>query len=132
MNISIPDNHQQCTVCQQDFFADTPLRFEVINEREIRAQIVPTDKVEGYDHIMQGGLVTALHDSAMLHCLFHVGVPNAKTVSLNSRFHSPVYIGQMVEVRAQWIKTKRSLHFLQCQITQQGTLCSSASSQFMS
>lgn len=155
MKVFIPHNYRRCQVCSQGFFADSPICFEAIGEGETLAQyetlakhetpvkhenlakyeaiakIVPTDKAEGYDGIMQGGIVTALHDSAMLYCLFHNNI-NAMTVSLTSRFHHPIAIGQELEIRAQWVKSRRNLYFLESQITQCGKLCSSAKSQFMS
>ncbi|WP_122082528.1 PaaI family thioesterase [Vibrio coralliirubri] len=155
MKVFIPHNHRRCQVCSQGFFTDSPICFEAIGEGETLAQyetlakhetpvkhenlakyetiakIVPTDKAEGYDGIMQGGIVTALHDSAMLYCLFHNNI-NAMTVSLTSRFHHPIAIGQELEIRAQWVKSRRNLYFLESQITQCGKLCSSAQSQFMS
>ncbi|MEL0608445.1 PaaI family thioesterase [Vibrio echinoideorum] len=142
MKVFIPHNHRRCQVCSQGFFSDNPIIFEAIGEREVLAKhetldkyealarIVPTDKAEGYDGIMQGGIVTALHDSAMLHCLFQNNI-TAMTVSLTSRFHHPISIGQELEVRARWVKSRRNIYFLESQITQCGKLCSSAQSQFM-
>ncbi|MGR5002171.1 PaaI family thioesterase [Vibrio celticus] len=143
MKVFIPHNHRRCQVCSQGFFSDNPIIFEAIGEHEAlakhetlakyktRAKIVPTDKAEGYDGIMQGGIVTTLHDSAMLHCLFQNDI-KAMTVSLTSRFHHPILIGQELEVCAQWVKSRRNIYFLESQITQCGKLCSSAQSQFMS
>ncbi|MDN2665305.1 PaaI family thioesterase [Vibrio sp. 14N.309.X.WAT.E.F5] len=155
MKVFIPHNHRRCQVCSQGFFADSPICFEAVGERETlvnhkalanheasiksealvkyetRAKIVPTDKAEGYDGIMQGGIVTTLHDSAMLHCLFQNSI-NAMTVSLTSRFHHPIAIGQELEIHAQWVKSRRNIHFLESKITQNGKLCSSAQSQFLS
>ncbi|WP_139685635.1 PaaI family thioesterase [Vibrio tasmaniensis] len=161
MKVFIPHNHRRCQVCSQGFFSDSPICFEAVGDNENLAKyealtkhetpvkhetlskyesiakyesvakIVPTDKAEGYDGIMQGGIVTALHDSAMLYCLFHNNI-NAMTVSLTSRFHHPIAIGQELEIRAQWVKSRRNLYFLESQITQCGKLCSSAKSQFMS
>lgn len=143
MKVFIPHNHRRCQVCSQGFFADSPICFEAVGVHEaltkygalvkhdVIAKIVPTDKVEGYDGIMQGGIVTTLHDSAMLHCLFQNNI-NAMTVSLTSRFHHPIAIGQELEVRAQWVKSRRNIHFLESKIIQNGKLCSSAQSQFMS
>ncbi|MFS1861550.1 PaaI family thioesterase [Vibrio lentus] len=131
MKVFIPHNHRRCQVCSQGFFADSPICFEAVGAHEAFAKIVPTDKVEGYDGIMQGGIVTTLHDSAMLHCLFQNSI-TAMTVSLTSRFHHPIAIGKELEIRAQWVKSRRNIHFLESKITQNGKLCSSAQSQFMS
>ncbi|MEZ9175067.1 PaaI family thioesterase [Vibrio kanaloae] len=143
MKVFIPHNHRRCQVCSQNFFSDSPICFEAVSEHETltkheavakyktKAKIVPTDKAEGYDGMMQGGIVTTLHDSAMLHCLFQNDI-KAMTVSLASRFHHQIAIGQELEVRAHWVKSRRNIHFLESKITQNGRLCSSAQSQFMS
>ncbi|WP_070966975.1 PaaI family thioesterase [Vibrio sonorensis] len=131
MTIEVPVHHKKCKVCSQAFFSDTPIHFKAISSREITAEIVPTSRVEGYDGIMQGGLITALHDSAMLHCLFHNSVYGAVTVSLSSRFHKSVHIGLTVQVRAELLKIRRNVYYLQSQIFQSGKVCSSATSQFM-
>ncbi|CDU14130.1 PaaI family thioesterase [Vibrio coralliirubri] len=143
MKVFIPHNHRRCQVCSQGFFADSAICFEAVGEHKAltkpeavakyktRTKIVPTDKAEGYDGIMQGGIVTTLHDSAMLHCLFQNDI-KAMTVSLTSRFHHPILIGQELEVCAQWVKSRRNIYFLESQITQCGKLCSSAQSQFVS
>ncbi|MGC9461773.1 PaaI family thioesterase [Vibrio genomosp. F10] len=137
MKVFIPHNHRRCKVCSQGFFSDSPICFEAVSEHETLvkhealAKIVPTDKAEGYDGIMQGGIVTALHDATMLHCLFQNNI-TAMTVSITSRFHHPILIGQELEIRAQWVKSSRNIYFLESQITQCGKLCSSAKSQFMS
>lgn len=151
MKVFIPHNHRRCQVCSQNFFSDSPIYFEAISEHESNeplamkellvkyetlikyqaiAKIVPTDKAEGYDGMMQGGIVSTLHDCAMLHCLFQNDI-KAMTVSLASRFHHPIAIGQELEVRAHWVKSRRNIHFLESKITQNGRLCSSAQSQFM-
>ncbi len=81
MKVFIPHNHRRCQVCSQGFFTDSPICFEAVGEGETLAQyetlakhetpvkrenlakyeaiakIVPTDKAEGYDGIMQGVLL---------------------------------------------------------------------------
>nr|VVV03510.1 hypothetical protein AW0309160_00892 [Aliivibrio wodanis] len=130
MSLSIPKDHQQCQVCQHAFFSEQPITFQVNDEKDIYAEIVPTEKVEGYDGVMQGGLITALHDSAMLHCLYNLEI-HAMTVSLSTRFHRPIKLGVKVEVHAEWVSSRRNLHVLRSKITQEGHVCSSAESQFM-
>ncbi|WP_300177298.1 PaaI family thioesterase [uncultured Aliivibrio sp.] len=130
MSLSIPKDHQQCCVCQHAFFSEQPIIFQVSNDQKIYAEIIPTEKVEGYDGVMQGGLITALHDSAMLHCLYSHEI-HAMTVSLSTRFHRPIKLGVKVEVHAEWVSSRRNLHVLQSKIIQEGHVCSSAKSQFM-
>ncbi|MEZ9269140.1 PaaI family thioesterase, partial [Vibrio splendidus] len=34
MKVFIPHNHRRCQVCSQGFFADSPICFEAVGERE--------------------------------------------------------------------------------------------------
>ncbi|EGU32545.1 hypothetical protein VIS19158_12887 [Vibrio scophthalmi LMG 19158] len=118
-------------MCCQPFFSEQCIEFIPTNTHSVQASIVATQKVQGYDGVMQGGLVTTLHDSAMLHCLFNLDI-TAMTVSLEVRFHQPIPIGQTLCVQARWVKSKCRLHWLNSEIWCNGVLCSSASSRFMS
>ncbi|ANU38962.1 PaaI family thioesterase [Vibrio scophthalmi] len=124
-------SHCQCAVCCQPFFSEQCIEFIPTNTHSVQATIVATQEVQGYDGVMQGGLVTTLHDSAMLHCLFNLDI-TAMTASLEVRFHQPIPIGQTLYVQARWVKSKRRLHWLSSEIWCNGVLCSSASSRFMS
>lgn len=131
MPVIIPHNHTQCVVCQQPFFDQQPIYFETLVGGAVRGEIVATRNVQGYDGAMQGGLVSALHDSAMLHCLFGLGI-KAMTVKLETRFHSPVVIGKNVSVEAKLLKSRHGVHFLESKVSIDDITCSSATSQFMS
>ncbi|MCG9752849.1 PaaI family thioesterase [Vibrio europaeus] len=125
-----PADHRRCQVCHQAFFSDRPIQFHAVNDDAVQATLIPNHQVEGYDGLMQGGLISALHDSAMLHCLYLRRV-HAMTVHLATRFHQPIQLGQAIDIQARWVKSRRSVHWLHSQITQGNTVCSTASSQFM-
>lgn len=124
------NSHCQCAVCCQPFFSEQCIEFIATSTHSVQATIVATQKVQGYAGVMQGGLVTALHDSAMLHCLFHLDVI-AMTASLEVRFHQPVPIGRALLVQAKLVEQNRRVYGLQSKIICEGVLCSTASSRFM-
>ena len=130
MLASKPTLHCQCVVCCQPFFSEQCIEYTAVSAGGVQAKIVTTQKVQGYAGVMQGGLVTALHDSAMLHCLFNLGIV-AMTASLEVRFHQPVPVGRELCVQANLVKQSRRVYCLQSQISCNGMLCSSASSRFM-
>ena len=130
MLASKPRLHCQCVVCCQPFFSEQCIEYTAISAGSVQAKIVTTQRVQGYAGVMQGGLVTALHDSAMLHCLFNLGIV-AMTASLDVRFHQPVLVGHVLCVQASLVKQSRHVYCLQSQITCDGVLCSSATSRFM-
>ncbi|EGU31072.1 hypothetical protein VII00023_08679 [Vibrio ichthyoenteri ATCC 700023] len=130
MFVSKPLAHQQCVVCGSAFFSDQCLEYQALSADSVQATIVATQKVQGYVGVMQGGLISALHDSAMLHCLFHLGV-TAMTAALTVRFHQPVPIGQSICITARVVKKRRHIYWLESNVCCDGVICSSASSQFM-
>ncbi len=130
MTFQIPDNHTQCVVCQQPFFCQQSLEFVITGEYQVRAEVLATRQAQGFTGVMQGGLITALHDSAMLHCLFAHQIC-AMTVKLETRFHHPIPLGKLLVVEAQWVNTRRKIYELQSQIVVEGRVCSTAKSQFI-
>jgi len=130
MTFTIPQRHCQCVVCRQPFFGEQTLQFETTQTGAVQAQIVASDKVQGYQGVMQGGLISTLHDSAMLHCLFSLGV-EAMTASIDVRFHHPVPINTPIVIQARLVSQRRKLYQLESYIYCGEQLCSSAKSRFI-
>ncbi|MDA0148976.1 PaaI family thioesterase [Vibrio sp. LaRot3] len=130
MTFLIPQSHCQCVVCSQPFFGEQTIQFELTQTGSVQAQIVASDKVQGYQGVMQGGLISALHDSAMLHCLFSLGV-EAMTASIDVRFHHPVPLQKPIVIQARLVNQKRKLYQLESHIYCGEQLCSSAKSRFI-
>ena len=55
--------------------------------------------MQGYDGILHGGIIAALLDASMTHCLFHLGI-EAVTGTLDVRFIKPVPCDATLTVRA--------------------------------
>lgn len=91
---------------------------------------MPTEKVQGYDGVMQGGAIAALHDTAMTHCLFSREV-HAMTAQLNVRFIKPIPLGTLVQVEAHCLRQKRGMYLLQSSINVNGECYSRAEAKFM-
>lgn len=76
-----------------------------------------------------GGVICALIDAAMTHCLFNQGFV-AVTVDLSVRFRHPVKLNQSVIVRA-WISRERSvMHVLQAELLQEDQIKVTGSGKF--
>lgn len=131
MSIQIPENHQQCSVCCQPFFSrHTVIDFTLTSDGGVEGKIVPTEKVQGYQDVMQGGLITTLHDSAMTHCLFAQNI-HAMTAQLNVRFLKPIPLNSVVWVKAHCLNSKQRMHTLQSDIYVNGVCHSRAEAKFM-
>ena len=65
------------------------LDFRPDAEGGVRADLQGGARLQGYDGILHGGVVAALLDAAMTHCLFHHGVVGL-TAELRVRYLKPV------------------------------------------
>ncbi|CAM2767994.1 PaaI family thioesterase [Vibrio mytili] len=131
MSIQIPNNHQQCAVCCQPFFNHhTVIHFTLMSDGGVQGEIVPTEKVQGYQDVMQGGAISALHDTAMTHCLFARDVC-AMTAQLEVRFIKPIPLNTVIQVEAHCVKSKRGMYLLKSDIYVDGQCYSKAEAKFM-
>lgn len=131
MSIEPPKNHQQCSVCCAPFFNhNTTIQFDLMLDGGIQGEIVPTERVQGYQGVMQGGAIATLHDTAMTHCLFSRGV-HAMTAQLNVRYIKPIPLDTLIQVKAHCLKQKRGMYLLQSCIYVAGECYSKAEAKFM-
>ncbi len=99
---------QRCYVCGKQNPAGLAVDFEIDpSERSIRASFTPSDRHQGYEGIVHGGILSALLDEAMAKLAFSLGVP-AVTAELTVRFKSSTAPGQALTVSGRLIEeTKR-------------------------
>ena len=131
MSFYIPQNHQQCAVCCQPFFNHhSAIHFTLMADGGVVGEIVPTEKVQGYQDVMQGGVISTLHDTAMTHCLFVRDVC-AMTARLDVRFIKPIPLNSVIRVQAHCLKSKRGMYLMQSSIFLDGFCYSTAEAKFM-
>ncbi|CAH8197743.1 MULTISPECIES: PaaI family thioesterase [Vibrio] len=131
MLIQHPPHHCHCAVCCEPFFSNhQPIEFQSLTDDRVTAQIVATEKMQGYRGVMQGGLISTLHDSAMTHCLFAKDI-HAMTAELTVRYLSPVPLYQSLTVEATLIKQKRTIYYLDSSIFCGEQCLSTATAKFM-
>lgn len=71
---------------------------------------------QGYDGILHGGMISALLDAAMTHCLFALGV-RAVTAEMTVRFIAPVPTDRPFLLTAQVVSRKRRMHWLEARLS---------------
>lgn len=127
----LPSNHQNCAVCCQPFFSDQQIiDFTHLADGSVQTTITATEKMQGYQGVMQGGLISTLHDTAMTHCLFAHNI-QALTASLNVRFIQTVPLHTTLCVTAKMIKRTKRFFALESRIEAEGVICSTAEAKFM-
>jgi uncharacterized protein (TIGR00369 family) len=130
LSLSSHNNHSRCLLCGSLNPRSLRLSFRSGDDGVVRADFRVDTELQGYDGIMHGGVVAALLDAAMTHCLFHGGIQGL-TGDLHVRFVHSILCDAQLEVRA-WVEANRkSLYRLRAEIVCDGTIMAWAEATFM-
>jgi acyl-coenzyme A thioesterase PaaI-like protein len=79
---------------------------------------------------MHGGVISAILDGAMTHCMFAQG-KTAVTAEMSTRFRHPIMIRQMATVSAHIERSCHPLYLVKSQIVQAGEIKATATGKFL-
>jgi hypothetical protein len=79
------NKHAHCFICGDQNPRSLGLEFQAVDVDTVCATFQASPELQGYDGILHGGVIAALLDAAMTHCLFHRGI-QAMTGDLHVRF----------------------------------------------
>ena len=96
--------HEHCLMCGQRNPDSLRLEFRQNGDGRVCARFQGNPRLQGYDGILHGGIVGALLDAAMTHCLFYRGI-QAVTGDLRVRFRKPVPCDASLEICA-WLASQ--------------------------
>jgi len=116
MTISANNGHSQCLFCGDRNPRSLNLSFHAEGDGVVKTRFKAEAELQGYDGIIHGGVIAALLDAAMTHCLFHQGI-QAITGDLHVRFVQPVACKASLEIRAWVLFSHPPLHHLRAEIT---------------
>lgn len=85
------------------------MHFASVENGEIECRFAASGEFQGYDGILQGGLVATLLDSAMTNVLLRRGIA-ARTAEMKTRFRHPVPVGKEVLVRGKLESSRGRVH----------------------
>ncbi len=128
--------HRLCFACGAANPHGLGLRFEPAGADGVAARCELDERFQGYAGVAQGGIVAAILDAAMTHCLFQRGL-RAMTARLGVRFRLPVRTGMPMTVTARLTdaggtaRTRQRVHALSADIEQEGELRASATATFV-
>jgi ubiquinone/menaquinone biosynthesis C-methylase UbiE/acyl-coenzyme A thioesterase PaaI-like protein len=129
-------HHRQCFACGPANPDGLGLRFEAAGTDGVVAHCAIDEKFQGYDGVVQGGIVSLLLDSAMTNCLFRLGI-KAMTARLNVRFrmpvqtHVPLMVGARLLQREPPARRRRTVYTLSATIEQEGRERATATGTFV-
>ncbi len=128
--VSVKELHRECFVCGTDNSMGIKLEFLLKNTTQSEAKFIFPHHTCGYPNRIQGGVVSAILDSAMANVFILQNVI-AYTVQLNTRFLKPVKPGVMCSVKANLLSSKRGVHCLDSVLTQEEMTVAVATAKFM-
>ena len=129
-------HHRQCFACGPANADGLGLHFEAAGVDGVVAHCAIGEKFQGYDGVVQGGIVALLLDSAMTNCLFRLGI-KAMTARLNVRFRSPVQTRVPLAVTARLLqreppaRRRKLVYTLSAAIEQDGKERATANGTFV-
>ncbi len=122
--------HRQCLMCGSDNPLSLGLTFRADENGVVYGSFQSHDGLQGYDGYMHGGVISALLDSVMTHCLFHRGV-KAVTGELTVRFKFPVPSTAALDLRG-WVKSVATpLYYVEAELLYEQRVMARAKAIFM-
>jgi acyl-coenzyme A thioesterase PaaI-like protein len=96
----------------------------------VRASFKAEQDLQGYEGILHGGVIAALLDAGMTHCLFRRQI-KAVTGDLHVRYLHQVNCGEELQVRAWILSGNPPLFLLKSELTAAGRVLAWAEAKFV-
>lgn len=113
------NNHAACFLCGKENLHGLGLDFCLRPDGSVEATFACTRKLQGYDGILHGGIISSLLDSAMANCLFAHGIV-ALTAEIRVRFRHPIKADAPLTISAKISGSIGTLYTLDSRIAQHG------------
>jgi acyl-coenzyme A thioesterase PaaI-like protein len=129
-NISTKNGHDGCLLCGEANPWSLKIAFQADDNGSVHARMQSHSGLQGYEGTMHGGVISALLDAAMTHCLFHQEV-QAVTGDLRVRFLWSIPCHSVLYLEA-WVTSARPpLYCLRAELLEAGRLAAWAEAKFM-
>lgn len=129
-NTTINASHANCLMCGRDNPLSFNLNFTEDDSGVVSTTFTGNSTLQGYTGIMHGGVLSALLDTAMAHCLLHKDI-EAVTGELNVRYLEQVDCDGTLGIKA-WVESSLPpLYYLKSHITINDKIVCKAKGKFM-
>ena len=122
--------HYNCLLCGEHNRWGLGLKFRLLDNGRVHTKFKPLHVLQGYKGILHGGVISALMDCAMVHCLFHNGI-EAVTADLNIRFIHSVPIAEELDLYGEIVSNKRKIFYTRSKLTYNNKDMAIANAKFM-
>lgn len=127
--ISAKNSHARCFLCGNLNPWSLKLSFQADDDGVVKARFQSHRLLQGYDDIIHGGVIAALLDAAMTHCLFHHGIQGL-TGDLHVRYVHPVSCDATLDIRARILFSMPPLYRLKAEILHENRVMAWAEAKF--
>jgi acyl-coenzyme A thioesterase PaaI-like protein len=122
--------HDHCLLCGTQNPKSLKLEFASVGAGAVATWFRPNPELQGYDKILHGGVVSALLDAAMTHCLFSHGI-QAVTGDLHVRFLRSVPCDAAMEIHGQLLASYPPFFRVRAEISADGRLLAWGEGKFV-
>ncbi|RPI79320.1 MAG: PaaI family thioesterase [Desulfobacteraceae bacterium] len=129
-NLIARNGHSHCLLCGNLHPKSLNLSFQAEENGGVKARFTAKDDLQGYEGILHGGVIAALLDEAMTHCLFHRGI-RAYTGDLRVRFVQPVACNASLKIKARILSSRPPFYLLKGEITVDKNIVAWSEAKFM-
>lgn len=126
----ILDDHDNCIICGRNNPFSLGLKFQPVGGNTVEAAFTGGPHLQGYEGILHGGVISAVLDSAMAHCLLLQDI-KAVTGDLRVRFLHSIPCSSKVIIRAWLTCAVSTLYELKAEARVDGKLVARAKAKFM-
>jgi uncharacterized protein (TIGR00369 family) len=106
------------------------LSFTAVEGDAVCARFQAHPELQGYDGILHGGIISALLDATMTHCLFLRGI-KAVTGELRVRFLKPISSRALIDMKAWVLHVRPPLYHVAAEIIHENRVMAKAEAKFM-
>lgn len=128
--ISNAYGHCNCLLCGDDNPIGLGLKFILLSDGKVHTSLRGRRLLQGYSGIIHGGVMCALLDAAMVHCLFHKKI-KAVTADMNVRFHKPIPVNLILDLYGEMVSARKSLFYMKSEIYCNDELMVEGNARFM-
>ena len=125
-----PRIHENCVVCGPSNDRGLHLQFVLLADGSVQTSFDCGKAFEGYPGSLHGGVISALLDGAMAHCIFahgHAGF----TAELKVRYRHPVVVDHVAVVRGLIKRYSPPLYLMEAELLQNGQVRATATAKFI-
>jgi acyl-coenzyme A thioesterase PaaI-like protein len=120
-----------CFICGQENPIGLRVQFYK-TESGVTTQVRPGLPFQGFDGVLQGGVVAGLMDDAMWYAIFGATQMMTMTVEMTVRYRAPIPAEALLTINGRLVAQRRSLYTTEATITgPDGAILAQATGKFM-